>query len=317
MKDVRQLLDSLQAQTYPGLEIIFVGERLSELCDEVTSYAHKQAIAPFKALFNGGPPGLSPARNLGIEQAKGDIIAFLDDDAIAFPDWAEQMIAAFARDDEPIAVTGPVFPAWEDESLRWLPDEFYWILSCTVPGSSEHDEPQEVRNVWGVNMAFRREAFQHCRFSDTFVGGNQGSSDSSKLGLLGDDTEFCLRLYAKTGRPIIFSPAVRVFHKVYRHRLASRFIRRRAFWEGYTKAVLGKLGAEGMERRLDMSTEYTLLRRILFRFFPRSLFQLPLSPALTGRRLLLAADVLLHVALGYSAAKLPGLGTTVAKRYSR
>jgi GT2 family glycosyltransferase len=274
-------------------------------------------MANVTSVFNDGPSGLSPARNLGVRHAGGDIIAFLDDDAIAFPDWAEQIVGAFAGDDERVAVTGPVYPAWEDESMSWFPEEFLWILSCTMPGRLTRDGPQKVRNVWGVNMSFRRDVFQHCRFSETFVGGNQGSTDSSKLGLLGDDTEFCLQLHARTGRPVVFSPAVRVFHKVYRHRLTSRFIHRRAFWEGYTKAVLAKRYGEGGQRQLDMSTEFALLRSILFRFVPRSLSLLVRKPELMGRRLLLAADVLFHVALGYTAACLPVAGNLITRRYSR
>lgn len=119
------------------------------------------------------------------------------------------------------------------------------------------------------------------------------------------------------GRPVIFSPAVRVFHKVYRHRLTSRFIHRRAFWEGYTKAVLARRYAGRRGQKLVMCSEYSLLRRILFRFFLRTFYQLSRNPVLAGRRLLVAGDVLLHVALGYAAPRLPGIGTIIANHYRR
>jgi GT2 family glycosyltransferase len=167
-----------------------------------------------------------------------------------------------------------------------------------------------------MNMAFQREAFAACRFSEAFVGGNQGTFDGSKVGLLGDDTEFCVRLSRETGRCILYNPAVRVLHKVYEHRLTPRFIRRRAFWEGYTKATLVKLLCEEGTAPMKLAIEHALLRRILLRFFPRAIAEVVLHPAVGWRRLSLGIGVLFHVALGYGAGRFPGLGRFLISRYS-
>jgi glycosyltransferase involved in cell wall biosynthesis len=317
LKDIEHLLDSLQAQSYPNLEIIFVGERDRELCDYVTSYAHGRGIRNLKAVFNDGQTGLSPARNVGIAHAKGEIIAFLDDDAIAFPDWVEEAVNSLTRDDGPIGVTGPAFPIWEDKSMSWFPDEFFWIISCSTPGSLEQDEAQTVRNVWGVNMGFRREAFQHCSF-DERLGGNMGAVDGSKLGLLGEDTLFSIRIREETGRPIIHNSRLKVFHKVYSYRFKSRFVRRRAFWEGYTKAWLKKLHQrDGRPDANVLATEYRLLRRIALSFFPRVMIGFARDPARSWRQLCLAVDVLAHVALGYASAIVGPLGRVLCRRYGQ
>jgi glycosyltransferase involved in cell wall biosynthesis len=317
LKDVEHLLDSLQAQTYPNLEIIFVGERLRELCDHVISYAHRRGIRNLKAVFNDGQTGLSPARNVGIAHAKGEIIAFLDDDAIAFPDWAEEAVNSLTRDDGPIAVTGPAFPMWEDNSMSWLPEEFFWIISCSIPDLLEQDEARTVRNVWGVNMGFRREAFQRCSF-DHRLGGNMGAADGSKLGLLGEDTLFSLRIRKETGRPISYNPRVKVFHRVYAYRFKPRFVRRRAFWEGYTKAWLKKLHRQdGGLAADDLATEYRLLRRIALGFFPRVMVGFAREPRRSWRQLCLAVDALGHVALGYASAFAGPLGRALCRRYGR
>jgi GT2 family glycosyltransferase len=315
LKDVEQVLDSLQAQTYPNLEIIFVGENTRDLCDHVISYARKRGITNLRTVFNDGAPGLSPARNRGIERAGGGIIAFLDDDAVAFPDWAEEIVNCLASDDGPIAATGPVFPVWEDESMSWFPEEFFWIISCHTPGRLERDEVQAVRNVWGVNMGFRREAFRHGCF-DERLGGNMGAADGSKLGLLGEDTLFSIRIRQATGRPLIYNPRLKVFHKVYAYRLKPRFVQRRAFWEGYTKAWLNRLHRrDGRFAANVLSAEYKLLRRIGLSFFPRLMLGFIRRPGRSWRQLCLALNALAHVALGYAAAVIGPLGRALCKRY--
>lgn len=316
LKDVEDALDSLQAQTYPNLEIIFVGENARSVCDHVVAYASERHMTNLKAVFNDGKPGLSAARNLGIRQAQGEIIAFLDDDAMAFPDWAQEMASSLAESDGPIAVTGPAFPAWEDESMDWFPEEFFWIISCHTP-ALEREPAHGVRNVWGVNMGFRKEAFERGCF-DERLGGNMGAADGSKLGLLGEDTLFSIRVRQETGRPLVYNPRLRVEHKVYAYRLNSRFVQRRAFWEGYTKAWLKRRqGRDGSAAGDVLATEYRLLRRIMLGFFPRVITGFGREPGRSWRQLRLAVNALAHVALGYASALAGPLGNSFCRRYGR
>jgi GT2 family glycosyltransferase len=316
LKDLEDALDSLQAQTYPNLEIIFVGESAPGVCDHVLSYARERAITNLRSVFNGGTPGLSAARNLGIQEARGEIIAFMDDDAVAFPDWAQEMASSLAKDDGPIAVTGPALPAWEDQSMDWFPEEFFWIISCHAPASAR-EQPHGVRNVWGVNMGFRREAFDRGCF-DERLGGNMGAVDGCKLGLLGEDTLFSIRVRQQTGRPLVYNPRLRVWHKVYAYRLNSRFVQRRAFWEGYTKAWLKRLqGRDGSAAGNVLATEYRLLQRIMLGFFPRVIAGFGRRPRRSWRQTRLAMNALTHVALGYASAVAGPLGNALCRRYGR
>ena len=315
LADIKELLDSLQAQTYGNLEVIFVGEATRDLGQEVAAHGRQRGLTNLRVLFNEGPTGLAPARNVGIAQARGEIIAFIDDDAIALPDWAEETVKSFAADQSVIGLTGPAFPKWEGEAVEWLPPEFYWIISCS--GWFDGDGVRAVRNAWGMNMAFRREAFDHCAF-DERLGGNMGAADGSKLGLLGEDTLFSTRIRTATGRPIIYNPRVQVFHRVYAYRFKSRFVRRRAFWEGYTKAWLRKLQRQdGGLAASDLATEYALLRRIALGFFPRLMLSFARKPRRSWRQLCLAVDALAHVALGYVSGSVPALGRALCRRYGQ
>lgn len=313
LKDLLELLDSLKAQTYRNLEIVFVGEGTRELCSRVQGYAEEQRLHNLRIVFNDGLPGLSPARNLGVQHSKGDIISFIDDDALAFPEWAEEIVKTFETYKQAIGIAGPSLPLWEDSSMKWFPEELFWLISCSTPKEASDQGVRQVRNVWGVNMAFRREAFALCRFSEDFIGGNQGSAEGLKLGLEGEDTEFCIQLSRETGRPILFNPRVRLFHKAPYKRLSSPFIRRQAFWQGYTRAVL----RQRFGRSFSLSKENAVVGRILFRLLPSALGQLIFRPSVGWRRLSVALTVLFHAFLGYCAGRFPRLGHHLARPYSR
>ena len=95
LADIYELLDSVAGQDYVNMETVFVAERSLELMERVREYADYRAIPNVQVVFNDGAPGLSAARNVGIGQAKGDIIAFVDDDVVLFPDWAQEMVKAY------------------------------------------------------------------------------------------------------------------------------------------------------------------------------------------------------------------------------
>ncbi|MDP2948661.1 MAG: glycosyltransferase family 2 protein [Chloroflexota bacterium] len=300
VKDVQGVLESLHAQTYRNLEIIFVGEGTQEICHRIEGFAMQKGIANLRTVFNDGVPGLSPARNLGAKHSRGDIIAFIDDDAIAFPDWVQEIVDAFRQNAGAIGLTGPAYPLWQGNKLEWFPEEFYWLLSCPTPGWTGFTRPTIVRNAWGMNMAFRKEAFDSCRFSEAFVGGEKTGAD---------DVEFSMQVRRATGKVILFHPAVRVSHKVYRNRLSASFIRRKSFRDGYGKAILKKLYPEGKEASFNIHIEIAVLRLILLRFFPRMLGRLPRDPIGAWNQFRVASIALFYTGAGYLAGYLKGTGS--------
>lgn len=314
LDDTCELLEALQAQTYRPLETIFVADNSPELAALVRRYGRERRLSGLRVVLNDGRPGLAAARNRGVEEARGQVIAFIDDDALPFPDWGKEIMRTLQDDEGMVGVTGPAYPLWEDRSLAWLPEEFYWIISCPTDGWLGCQQVREVRNAWGMNMAFRREAFLACRFPEGFGYAHSGQ-EAASANLLGEDTAFSVLLRRRTGKRIVFNPRVRVRHRVYRQRLAPSAVRRRAFWEGYTKARLRQTADR--QQALDLGPEGALLRRIALRFFPRALAGLPRQPGRSLRELRLAADALGHVALGYAAARLPPLGRALCARYGR
>jgi len=262
LNDILELLDSIKAQTYPNIETIFVAERSRDLYEQIEVYAQKGPVPNMRVIFNEGEPGLSAGRNLGIKEAKGDIVAFVDDDVVLFTDWAEEMVKAY-EDDSIIGVTGPAFPLWEDESVAsWFPEELYWILSCTA--WSGWNEVREVRNAWGMNMSFRQEAFEKCGAFFNEFGFHKGP--------LAEDNEFSQRVKTQTGGKIIYSPTVKLWHIVHKYRLSQKFITERAYWIGYSRRMIKKSKPRTKEAKSDLLyPEHQLLKRIVIRLFPNIL----------------------------------------------
>jgi len=309
-KDVCNLLDSVKSQTIltnpavnsqqqairrqsrtsapysPPLEIIFVAERSKELYAKVGSYGKRIELPDFKVLFNDGEPGLSAARNVGILKAKGDVIAFVDDDTVLFPNWAEELAKGF-DDSSVIGVTGPALPLWEEDKASWLPKEFTWLVSCTT--WFDCNEKREVRNAWGMNMAFRKEAFQVCGpFLNQF---------GFHKGLFAEDNEFSLRVKARTGKKIIFCPEAKLWHRVHKYRLSLRFVKERAYWIGRSRRNLKRLHAH---QEVDLlGTEYRLLQRIITHLLPTLVKDLFRNPLIARRRLTLVLTALFFMTLGY------------------
>ncbi|MBA7661603.1 hypothetical protein ES703_69623 [subsurface metagenome] len=294
--DIYELLDSIKTQTYPGVETIFVAERLTELLDKVKAYASNKDTLSLKVIFNSGEPGLSAARNLAIREAKGDIVAFVDDDVVLSPDWAEEMIKAY-QGDSIIGVTGSALPLWEDESMSWLPEELYWIISCTA--WCQWNEVREVRNAWGMNMSFRREAFEQCGLFFNEFGFHKGP--------IAEDNEFSQRVKAKTGKNIIYCPRVRLWHRVHKYRLSPQFIKERAYWIGRSRRMLLRFYPEAEKGKDLLSQEHQLLRRIFTRLFPNILKTFFTNPVIAWRKLVATVVALTFITLGYYSYLLPPL----------
>ena len=308
LRDIFELLDSIKTQTYDHIEIILVVERSTELLERIKRYIDENAISNTKVVFNLGEPSQSSARNFGISEAKGDLIAFIDDDALPFVDWAEEMVKTY-NDDSVVGVTGPAVPLWEDRAMSWFPEEFYWIIGGTA--CLESNEMRRVRNVWGMNMSFRTEALGPCRFAL----GHKAADDGTKVGIEGEETELSIRVQQRTGKLIVFNPKVRVHHKVFKFRVTPKFIRRKAFWQGYTKAVLKNIYRHNENNINVLETEYRLLRQILLQLLPsigKRFFSHPIN---AWKSLCFTITVLFYVALGYFSAAFPRIGTLTRKAY--
>lgn len=233
-------LDSVRAQTLPPQQTIVVVDYNMDLYKRLIFTVPDVVI-----LENTGPKGLSGARNTGAGVAKAQVVAFLDDDAEAAPDWLERL-AELYDDPDVLAVGGRVEPLWEAGRPGYFADELDWIVGCTYHGMPK--VAAEVRNVIGANMSFRAEVLER-------VGGfnpSLGRQDGLPYGC--EETELCIRaVMGAPGSRVVYEPAALVHHHVPAQRGSWRYMLTRSWSEGISKAqvsrVVGHKRALGPERR--------------------------------------------------------------------
>jgi glycosyltransferase involved in cell wall biosynthesis len=148
-EDLRSAVISVQDQLLPAAELLVVIDHNEEL------QARAEAeLTGARVLANAGPKGLSGARNTGLEAASSGVVAFLDDDATAEPDWTTHLLAPY-RDPAVLGVGGWAVPVWQDGDPSWFPEEFLWVVGCSYRGLPTSTAP--VRNLIGCNMSVRRD----------------------------------------------------------------------------------------------------------------------------------------------------------------
>jgi GT2 family glycosyltransferase len=252
--DLGAAVESVREQLAPGDELILVIDHNDGLRERAT-----QAWPAIRVIPSREQPGLSGARNTGVEAAAGEIVAFLDDDARAEPGWLRQLIAPYA-DARVVGTGGFGEAAWDGGRPAWFPREFDWIVGCSYFGLPT--TPAPIRNPIGCTMSFRRTAILR-------AGGFRG--DVGRVGALpigGEETELSIRIRrADPEARIVFVPTARVRHRVPVGRGTWHYFRSRCYQEGRSKARISVLaGAQA-----GLASERAYARRALPRGIGRGL----------------------------------------------
>jgi glucosyl-dolichyl phosphate glucuronosyltransferase len=223
---LREGIASLANQTQPPLETILVIDHNPELLERA-----RETFEGVRIVANVGQPGISSSRNTGVKLARGEILAFLDDDAVADDTWLEELTRSYA-DPMVIGTGGTPRPRWQGgEAPKWLPHEFYWTVGCGYRGLPTEATP--VRNPIGATMSFRRDVFD--RIDGFRV--NLGRVQTTPLGC--EETELAIRArQAFPGKTVMHAPHAHVEHLVPRERMRWSYFRSRCWLEGYSKATM-------------------------------------------------------------------------------
>jgi peptidoglycan/xylan/chitin deacetylase (PgdA/CDA1 family)/GT2 family glycosyltransferase len=248
-------LESLAAQVVPSTvkwEVLVVDNNSTDQTRAVVEEFSRRYPGRFRYVFEP-QQGLSQARNCGVRKVQSDVLAFIDDDAVAEPGWlwnlsAELLAGGWGGS------AGPIIPVWPRPLPSWLSTGDPDTMGVYSKFDLGRDAKPMRRPPYGGNMAFRWETFE--RF-----GGFRTDLGRSGLNLQGrEDLEFGNRLLAG-GEQFRYEPLASVRHPVAEHRMTKKYALR--WWFGYGRSEVVDVGPPTDSGRVVAGIPIYLFRRLL------------------------------------------------------
>ena len=227
-------LDSIAASILPESvewEVFVVDNNSSDQTREVVEGFCNRYPARFRYVFEG-QQGLSCARNAGIRESQGEVIAFTDDDVIVEPDWLWTLTSVLHAG-EWAGAGGPILAAWPGPIPCWLSTTDRDNLGPYGVCDFGPEAGPLRRPPYGANMAFRREVFE--KYGDFRT--DLGRTGSSLLGR--EDVEFANRLLT-AAEPLWYEPGAVVRHRVQECRMNKKYVLN--WWYWYGRSEVAELG---------------------------------------------------------------------------
>ena len=251
-------LDSVAAQLLPdsvSWEVLIVDNNSTDQTRAVAEQYCRKYSGRFRYVFEPDQ-GLSRARNAGIREARGEIIAFIDDDVIAEPTWLQNLTYSL-HDGRWAGAGGRITPPPDFKPPDWLtvggPRD---LLGALLPLFDLGDEAGEMKTPpYGANMAFLKNMFE--KYGNFRV-------DLGRCGnalLMGEDTEFGERLMAG-GERLRYEPSAVIEHPVPEERLSKKYFRK--WWFDFGRTRILERGARAPV--LGLPGQFFSLSSLVLRF---------------------------------------------------
>lgn len=240
-------LESLAGQSLPVslYEVILVDNNSTDQTPQLgQKFEHEYPDINFIHVLET-QQGLSHARNRAIAEAHGDLIAFIDDDAIASEHYLKSLVDFFDEYTEVKAAGGKILPYFYPEGKRpeWMSHYLLGLISCVDLGDAIKPFP---KYPIGCNMIFRRAVFDEVGYFDTRLG-------RTSRNLIGSEEKEMFMRIKEADMPVYYIPDAMVYHTIPKERISLPFIRKMS------------IGVGQSEKRLFRTSDFMGQMRILIR----------------------------------------------------
>lgn len=237
-------IDSLLRQDWGEFEVLVVDNGSTDSTRQVVAsrLPHPRLRYVYEPIL-----GLSVARNRGAKETSAPLLAYLDDDAIASPQWLRVLVKAYAENEKLGIAGGKISLIWPDgvKSPNWLSDNLAGGLGAYDLGDLPISIKQAGLTPRGLNYSIRRDFLTQVGGFDTKLGrvGNK---------LLSNEELYMTELALQRGWQVAYLPEALVAHHVAPERLKPSWFLRRSWWQGvsecYREKVAGRTGIAQLGR---------------------------------------------------------------------
>ncbi|MGA7294107.1 MAG: glycosyltransferase [Terriglobales bacterium] len=254
-ESLSKALASVLVSTLPestGWEVLVVDNNSNDKTRDVVEGCCRQHPAQIRYLFEA-QPGKSHALATGIKNARGEILAFMDDDVTVEPTWLQNLTACL-HNGQWVGAGGRILPELSFSPPRWFPLQDRYALAPLAlfdlgPQAGVLTEPP-----FGTNMAFQKKIFEKYDGFRTDLGPRPGSEIRS------EDTEFGNRLLL-AGEQLRYEPSAVVYHAVSEKRIQKKYLL--TWWFDKARAEFRQFGVPSDTRWFFAGIPLYLLRRLV------------------------------------------------------
>ena len=253
-QSLAKALDSVAASKIPESlewEVLVVDNNSHDQSREVTEEFCQRYQGHFRYMFEP-QPGKSYALNAGVREARGDVLAFMDDDVTVDSMWLQNLTAPLF-DGRWAGVGGRIVPERSFVLPRWLSPQDRYALAPLAMFDLGPERNRLTEAPFGTNMAFRTQVFDTYGGFRTDLGPQPGSE------IRGEDSEFAERLLA-VGEQLCYEPSAVVYHSVPENRLKKEYFL--AWWFDKGRAEVRASGAPPETKWLVAGIPLVLVRRL-------------------------------------------------------
>ena len=227
-------IESLSNLKFPNtdFEVVVVDNNSSDNTEEV----YKQMASRFPQLklnyIKESQQGVGYTRTRGAREAKGEIVAYIDDDCMADENWLQYIVDFYFKHPGAMSTGGKIVPKYLVPVAGWF-GKYFWGLVGHYDQGNKIFQMRGVRYPSGANMHFRKAAFEKYGYFD----GNLGRSGKSLMA--GEEKAMYLKLI-NYDEEVYYLPHVVVHHHVEGNKFDKAYVRRHSYGIGGSERIMNE-----------------------------------------------------------------------------